>query len=549
MENNEEINDQSIYHYASEKNNDSQNHENSEHYLCPNCHNFPLITFKDKEKIFIKCKEYEEKNEMNLDIYLKCKITKGDIKNIYKPDSTKYSDYCYDCKKNLDESSLKEHKDDKHLIKSFNEMINFIRNKLKLEELEKENSIINSETQLDKKKEKTEVITTINEKNENRNRNAINNIKEYKLNEIFSKSWKKLINMIINDENLYPNDNHYENIKYFFYCLSDQLEIEYHSYENQSKDIRIFGKNFVENNNNNFMLFIDGKEEKLKEIGHVKNHNDTLKIKLIKINEPTDLSEMFYKCDCLSKIEIINGWNISNVITMSEMFYGCKGLENLPDISEWVTNKIIDLSSMFEGCEILKSLPDISKWDVENVKSMSYMCSGCESLESLDLSKWKTNNLKTIDSIFQNCKNLISLKGLENLNTNQVIDMSYAFQNCWSLTQLEDISYWNTEKVISFSNMFANCKSLTRLPDLSKWETKNAIKMNYMFSNCTKLESLPEISKWNIENIIYMNNMFENCSSLKSPPEFSKGKKNKELDESFIFKGCEFLKEKPKFNN
>ena len=520
MENNEEINDQSIYHYASEKNNDSQNHENSEHYLCPNCHNFPLITFKDKEKIFIKCKEYEEKNEMNLDIYLKCKITKGDIKNIYKPDSNKYSDYCCDCLKNLNESSLKEHKDKKHKIKNYNEMINFITNKLKLEELEKENSIINSETQLDKKKEKKEIITTINEKNENRN--AINNIKEYKLNEIFSKSCKKLINMIIKDENLYPNDNHYENIKHFFYCLSDQLEIEYHSYENQSKDIRIFGKNFVENNISNFILFIDGKEEKLKEIAEVQNPNDTLKIKLIKINEPTDLSEMFYKCDCLSKIEIINGWNISNVITMSEMFYGCKALEHLPDISEWVTNKIIDLSSMFEGCEILKSLPDISKWDVENVKSMSYMCSGCESLESLDLSKWKTNNLKTIDSIFQ---------------------------NCWSLTQLEDISYWNTEKVISFSNMFANCKSLTRLPDLSKWETKNAIKMNYMFSNCTKLESLPEISKWNIENIIYMNNMFENCSSLKSPPEFSKGKKNKELDESFIFKGCEFLKEKPKFNN
>ena len=221
MENNEEINDQSIYHYASEKNNDSQNHENSEHYLCPTCHNFPLITFKDKEKIFIKCEEYEEKNEMNLDTYLKYKITKGDIKNIYKPDSNKYSDYCCDCLKNLNESSLKEHKDKKHKIKNYNEMINFIRNKLKLEELEKENSIINSETQLDKKKEKKEIITTINEKNENRN--AINNIKEYKLNEIFSKSCKKLINMIIKDENLYPNDNHYENIKYFFYNIWEKF--------------------------------------------------------------------------------------------------------------------------------------------------------------------------------------------------------------------------------------------------------------------------------------------------------------------------------------
>ena len=534
MDINEERNDQSIYHYASEKNNDSQNHENSEHYLCPNCLHFPLITFKDKEKIFIKCEEFEEKIEMNLDIYLKTKISKGDIKKFCNPDQNKYSDYCCDCAKNLSENSLKDHKDKGHNIKNFNEMINFIKNKLKLEELEKENT----ETQLDKKKEKKEINTTITEKNENIN--AINNIEEYELNEIFSKSCKKLINMIIKDEKLYPNNNHYENIKYFFYCLIDQLEIEYHSYENQSLNIRIFGKNFVENNINNFILLIDGKEEKLKEIVEVQKPNETLKIKLIKINEPTDLSEMFYKCDCLSKIEIINGWNVSNVTSMNGMFYGCKALEKLPDISKWVTNKITDLSSMFEGCAILERIPDISKWDVKKVKSMSCMFSGCESLKSLpDLSKWQTNNLETIDSMFQNCNNLISLEGLHNWDTSQITDMSYAFQNCWSLTDFGDIFNWNTGKVISFSNMFANCKSLTRLPDLSKWNTLNAKKMNYMFSNCTKLESLPDISKWNIENVLYMNNMFENCSSLKQPPEFSK-EKNKLLDESFIFKGCDF---------
>ena len=434
MDINEERNDPSIYHYASEKNNDSQNHENSEHYLCPNCLHFPLITFKDKEKIFIKCEEFEEKIDMNLDLYLKTKISKGDIKKFCNPDQNKYSDYCCDCAKNLSENSLKDHKDKGHNIKNFNEMINFLKNKLKLEELEKENT----ETQLDKKKEKKEINTTITEKNENIN--AINNIEEYELNEIFSKSCKKLINMIIKDEKLYPNNNHYENIKYFFYCLIDQLEIEYHSYENQSLNIRIFGKNFVENNINNFILLIDGKEEKLKEIVEVQKPNETLKIKLIKINEPTDLSEMFYKCDCLSKIEIINGWNVSNVTSMNGMFYGCKALEKLPDISKWVTNKITDLSSMFEGCAILERIPDISKWDVKKVKSMSCMFSGCESLKSLpDLSKWQTNNLETIDSMFQNCNNLISLKGLDNWDTSQITDMSYAFQNCWSLTDFGDI--------------------------------------------------------------------------------------------------------------
>ena len=531
--NDEERNYKSFY---SEKNNDSQNQENSKHYLCPNCHSFPLITFKDKEKILIKCGEYEEEAVMNIDSFLIFKIIKGDLNNLYKGEIHKYSEYCCDCRKNLIESSLKEHKKKGHIIINFKEMINYIKDKLKLEELEKENTNNISETQLDKKTEKTEIITYITEDNENRNGKVINNKKENELNDKFSLHLKKLVNIVIKDENLCPNNNHYENIKNIFYYLSDIMEIEYFSYENQSLNIRIFGKNFVENNINNFILFIDGKEEKLKEIVEVKKLTEILKIKLIKINEPTDLSEMFYKCDCLSKIKIINDWNISNVTTMKGMFYGCKALNFLPNISKWLTNKITDLSSMFEGCEILANIPGISNWNVENVRSMRDMFNGCESLESLDISKWKTNKLETIASMFQNCKNLSSLKGLENLKTSQITDMSYAFQNCWSLIDLEDISKWNTENVISFSNMFANCKSLIKLHEISKWNTQKAERMNYMFSNCSKLESL-DFSEWKIDNVIYMNNMFENCSGLKSLPIIPKNPKKKELDKSFIFKG------------
>ena len=85
----------------------------------------------------------------------------------------------------------------------------------------------------------------------------------------------------------------------------------------------------------------------------VKDHNKPLKIKLIKINEPTDLSEMFYECNCLFKINLINEWNTSKLEAINGMFCGCKSLENMPNISKWVTNKITDLRSMFEGCESL----------------------------------------------------------------------------------------------------------------------------------------------------------------------------------------------------
>ena len=179
--------------------------------------------------------------------------------------------------------------------------------------------------------------------------------------------------MIIQDIKLYPSYSHYENIENIFYYLSDQMEIEYHSYGNQSSEIKIFGKTFVKNNAKNFILFIDEKEEELKEKIKVKGYNETFKIKLIKINEVNDLSCMFYNCDCLYKIYIINKWDTSNMTTMKGMFYGCTALESLLDLSEWVTNKVTDLGSMFEGCEILESLPDISNLNVENVINMSYI--------------------------------------------------------------------------------------------------------------------------------------------------------------------------------
>ena len=516
------------------------------HYFCQNCKSFPNLVFKDNKKVIIHCGD-SDGNEMDLKKYLEFKTTKDNIpQNISNESNNKCIGYCFDCKNKFYENNADEHKE--HFFKKYDDMISFIKNKLKLPKIEK------GETKSEPYSftEERNVINEFKLVNENGNHNKIVEIDNItNIDNLYSNNpFEELIKIIIEDSKLYPNDTHYENIKNIFYYLSDQMEIEYYNYENQSLDIRIFGQIFVENNANNFILFIGGKEEKLKGIIKVKDPNETLNIKLIKINEATDLSNMFNKCDCLSKINIINGWNTSSVTTMSGMFYGCKVLEFLPDMSKWETNKVTDLSSMFEGCEILEILPDISKWDVGNVKNMSYMFSRCELLEYLpDLSKWETNNLETINSMFDNCKNLISLKGLENWNTSQISDMSYTFQNCWSLTDLESISYWNTEKVTSFSNMFDQCENLIKFPDLSKWKTKKAEKMNYMFSNCKKLEFLRDISKWDVQNVKSMNNMFENCSSLKSFPDISKWKKNKNLDTSYMFKGCDSLKEKPNFNN
>ena len=513
------------------------------HYLCPNCKSFPLINFKEDKKLFIKCEDCQI--EITLDNYIKFKTTKGDIQNFKKCEQNeRYFGYCFDCFQYFCENKSKEHEG--HNTKNFKDIIDFIKKKLNLPDIVEvkgeANPVVHNNTS-----EKNEKEGTIKFMENNgvlipqKNTDIIDN-------KYSNDPFEGLILMILNDEQIYHNNTHYENIKNIFYYLSDQMEIEYHNFENGNLDIRIFGKNFVKNNSNNFILFIDGKEEKLKDIVHVEEKEKRLKIKLIKINEPTDLSEMFHECDCLSKINKINKWKTSNLKSIKEMFNGCRALEELPDISEFVTNKITDLSSIFEGCEIIDNLPGISNWDVENVESLKDIFNGCQYLESLDLSKWKPKKLKTIESMFQNCNNLNSLKGLENFDTRQVTNMSNLFYKCYSLTEIKGISDWNTEKVIYFNYMFASCKSLKKLDDLSNWKTKEAKRMNYMFSNCHELEEIRDISNWNVENVIDMNRMFKKCSSLKSFPDLSNWKLNKKVDSCCMFKACESLKEKSKLN-
>ena len=511
------------------------------HYLCPNCKRFPKIIFKDDKNVIIYCED-SKGIEMSLKNYMRFKTINNNIQpNSSSESNNKFTGYCFDCIKQFNENSSNEHKG--HFLKEYEYMLSFIEKKLNLIKIEK------GDAKLEPYSSFTDKENVINEiKIENENGKIIKKIKNVThIDNLYSdNSFEELIKIIIEDAKLYPNyDIHYENIKNIFYYLSDRMEIEYHSYENQSSDIRIFGKNFISNNENNFILFIDEKEEKLKEIVTVKDPKKTLKIKLIKINEPIDLSEMFNKCDCLLKINKINKWNTSNLESIRGMFNGCRALEELPDISEFVTNKITDLSQFFEECITLTSIPNISKWDVENVKSLEDIFNECESLESLDLSGWKPNKLEVIKSMFQNCNNLASLKGLDKFNTSKVINMEYVFQNCLTLIDITGIYGWNTENVISFSNMFDGCESLKELPDLSKWETKKATKMDYMFSNCSMLEEIKYISKWNVENVTNMTSMFENCSNLKSFSDKLKWKLNSKLDKFYIFKGCNSLKEKP----
>ena len=89
---------------------------------------------------------------------------------------------------------------------------------------------------------------------------------------------------------------------------------------------------------------------------------------------------------------------------------------------------------------------------------------------------------------FYSFSNLTTIKGIENLNTEEVTNMSYMFNRCSGLSSL-DLSSFNTEEVTTMDWMFSSCSSLTSL-DLSSFNTANVGYMDNMFSYCSGLKTI-----------------------------------------------------------
>ena len=411
-----------------------------------------------------------------------------------------YVSYCSNCCINLCEKCEKAH------IKHKNKILLYKKEKLNSKKInELENEIKENIESINKYKEEINKLNElfgefIMEKNkdlENMNKlyetliNILNNLSNYE-------NIKNILNLKIDNINKNTNEFLSENLKNkmkyllkIFIIYINESVLIYDIHKNDTK-IRLFGKEFVKNNKNNYFLIIDNKKINLCENYTINNEYniDTLKVKLIEKSKVTNLSYMFSYCSNLSSIS---------------------------DVSKWDTNKIKDMNSMFSDCSTLLALPDISKWNTSNVTDMSFM--------------------------FNNCKSLLSLPDISNWNTDNVTDMSYMFANCSKIKSLPDISKWNTEKVKYMTFIFSECSSLEELPDISVWNTSNIRDISYMFSKCVILKTLPDISKWVVNNVDNMSYMFENCSSLTLLPDISKwdvgvGKKAKNVDLSFMFIGC-----------
>ena len=267
-----------------------------------------------------------------------------------------------------------------------------------------------------------------------------------------------------NDEDNNKNENEDENIKnHNDVKISDENNKIIMVYKNSNEDcIKIFGEEFVKNNEENCKMYINKKLYKICEyIEYNKydiNQNDnflTITLTEIKKDELTDLSFMFFGCYLLLSIDF-NSFDTENVTLMNYMFYDCTSLTSL-NLFRFNTKKVTNMQSMFARCFKLKTL-NIKSFNTEQVINMGNMFEGCSDLRALDLKSFNTKNVTNMSWMFYNCCSILLLN-LAFFNTENVTDMRLMFYCCSNLKKL-NLESFNAKKANTF-DMFYGCEKLS----------------------------------------------------------------------------------------
>ena len=166
----------------------------------------------------------------------------------------------------------------------------------------------------------------------------------------------------------------------------------------------------------------------------------------------------------------------------------------------------------FSSFSKLTQVKGVENLNTENVTNMGNMFAGCSSLASLDVTHFNTANVTNMNSMFYLCSSLTSLD-VTHFNTEKVTDMCNMFGDCNKLTSL-DVTHFNTEKVTDMYNMFGDCWRLASL-DVTLFNTANVTNMDFMFFDCLALTSL-DVTHFNTAKVEGMSGMFAHCSSLTS---------------------------------
>ena len=250
----------------------------------------------------------------------------------------------------------------------------------------------------------------------------------------------------------------------------------------------------------------------------------------------TSMRDMFCKCDKLTSLDVTN-FNTAKVTDMDNMFFGCKMLKEIYVSDKFVTDDVISSRCMFSNCSSLSGDIDwtsdkpsdktYAKTDGGYFRDKAYdnrpfvkfadgtltfRCGYKKTLGENEYElnsgknqpKWNTPNnninLVVFDASFANARpkscyawfqgfeNLKQIKGIENLNTENVTSMNGMFSGCSNLTEL-DLTHFNTANVTNMYDMFFGCKSLTTIYVSDEFVITNITNKTYsLFFDCIKLK-------------------------------------------------------------
>ena len=261
----------------------------------------------------------------------------------------------------------------------------------------------------------------------------------------------------------------------------------------------------------------------------------------------TSMSGMFDGCSGLISLDVTN-FNTANVTDMSKMFFCCYKLKEIYVSDKFVTDDVISSRCMFSNCSSLSG--DID-WTSDKPSDKTYAKTGGgyfrdKAYDNRPWVKYADGTLtfrcgykKTLgeNEYLLNSDEELPKWNTPNNNINLVVFYAsfanarpkscYAwFQGFENLKQIKGIENLNTENVTSMKRMFSNCSNLAEL-DVTNFNTANVTDMSYMFSNCRYLTTIYVSDEFVITNITHKNyNLFFGCIKLKGAIEYIEGKTN-----------------------
>ena len=198
-------------------------------------------------------------------------------------------------------------------------------------------------------------------------------------------------------------------------------------------------------------------------------------------NSTVDFSSMFYNCNSLQSVPLLNTAAGTN---FTSMFSGCNSLQSVPLIN---TAAGTNFSSMFSGCNSLESVPLLNTAAGTNFSSMFYNCYSLQSVPLLN-----TASGTSFSSMFINCS---SLQSIPLLNTAAGTNFTSMYNGC---TSLEKGALSGTGANISYTGAKLSAAALNAIYTNLGTVTSKTITVTNNWGNATDNPSIATAKGWTV---------------------------------------------------